>query len=286
MDKKFEEMIEELVGGYRTRCPEDAKLLEDAVKSGDTVSMYSTLLKNANQPLLSRNEKLLHFTRLFYYIGYCIKYDNGIPMLKVLSDWIDNNNNKRKVTNAVMSLSNLFQVLIEKHVDIKILADYIYEREMIEYATDEERKSTGVLKRILERKKVTQNEEIYAKPNTMDTSKEKQHPKKETASKPKLQNGYSSKEWCTILYFSDYLEKNETEYDTDIVKSFHAKHKLPFAETAFLQNFKEVKRHIDKSEKQAVKLIKKIIPYFSKDKSAQNYAENQLSIIMDDLDRK
>jgi hypothetical protein len=115
---------------------------------------------------------------------------------------------------------------------------------------------------------------------------EQSQPEKKTKSNQKLKDGYSSKEWCTILYFTDYLEKHDTDYDTDVAKSFHAKHKLPFAETSFLQNFKDVKRHIEKSEKQAVRLIEKIIPYFSQDKAVSEYAENQLSIILDDLERK
>jgi hypothetical protein len=110
-------------------------------------------------------------------------------------------------------------------------------------------------------------------------------PEKKTTSNNKF-NGYSSKEWCTIIYFTDFSERNDVDYNTNIIKSFHAKHKLPFAETSFLQNFKEVKRHIEKSEKQAIKLIEKIIPYFSNKKERQEFIENQLSIIKDDIDRK
>lgn len=151
METDLDKMLQELVHGYRTKCTEDAKLLEEAVEAGEAVFLYPSLFKNANQPALSTNEKLLHSIRLFYFMGYCMIYNNGIPMLEVLSDWIDNDE-KRKVINAVKSQSNLFDVLIEQGVDIKILADYIDEREMIEYATDEEKKSTGVLKRILNRK--------------------------------------------------------------------------------------------------------------------------------------
>ena len=154
MDAGFDKMLQELVYGYRTKYSEDAKLLEDAVEAGDSISMYSTLFENANQPSLSTNEKLLHSTRLFYFMGYCMKYNTGIPMLEVLSDWIDNKE-KRKVINAVKSQANLLDVLIEQGVDIKILADFIDEREMIEYAIDEEKKSTGILKRILRRKQAS-----------------------------------------------------------------------------------------------------------------------------------
>ena len=79
---------------------------------------------------------------------------------------------------------------------------------------------------------------------------------------PTIYQFISAQDRVGSIYFTDYLEKHDTDYDTDVAKSFHAKHKLPFAETSFLQNFKDVKRHIEKSEKQAVRLIEKIIPYF------------------------
>lgn len=152
MDTDFDKMLQDLVNGYRTKCVEDAKLLEKAVEAGNAVLMYPTLFENVNLPSISINEKLLHSARFFYFMGYCMKYNNGIPIIEVISDWIDNDE-KRKVINAVKSQTNLIEVLIEKGVDIKVLADYIDEREIIEYAIGEEKKSTGVLKRLLDRKK-------------------------------------------------------------------------------------------------------------------------------------
>lgn len=152
MNTDFDKMLQELVHGYRTKCSEDAKLLEEAIEAGEAIPMYSTLFQNANQPSLSTNEKLLHSTRLFYFMGYCIEYNNGIPMLEVLSDCIDNEG-KRKVINAVKSEANLIEVMIEEGVDINILSEYIEEKEIFEYATGEEKKSTGVLKRLLKQKK-------------------------------------------------------------------------------------------------------------------------------------
>jgi hypothetical protein len=160
-------MLQELVHGYRTKCSKDAKLLEDAIEAGEAISMYSKLFQDANQPSLSTNEKLLHSTRLFYFMGYCMKYNNGIPMLEVLSDWIDNDE-KRKVLNAVKSQSNLFDVLIEQGIDINILAEYIDEREITEYAINEEKKSTGVFKRILEHKKSSIKKEPKTIPSLLE----------------------------------------------------------------------------------------------------------------------
>lgn len=282
MNTDFDKMLQELIYGYRTKCTEDAKILGDAIEAGEAVSMYSTLFENCNQPSLSTNEKLLHSTRLFYFMGYCMNYNNGIPMLEVLSDWIDNDE-KRKVINAVKSQTNLFEVLIEQGADIKTLADYIDEREIIEYAINEEKKSTGVLKRILERKKGNKNEGVHSKSITLNTIKESD---KKPVTNQKQKDGFNSKEWCAILYFTDYGERKETDYDTDLVKSFHSKHKLPFGETTFIQNFKDVKRHIEKSEKPAIRLINKILPYFSNNRTVLEYAKNQLSIITDDLERE
>ena len=185
MDTDFDKILQELVYKYRTKYSEDAKLLEDTIEAGDAILMYSTLIENANQPSLSTNGKIMHSVRIFYFMGYCMKYNNGIPMLEVLSDWIDNDE-KRKVINAVKSQSNLFDVLIEQGVDIKILADYIYGREMIEFAIDEEKKSTGVLKRILERKQLALKNPI---PQPLQTIL------------PKA--SLSVPDWCIIFYYLD-----------------------------------------------------------------------------------
>ena len=142
----FNKMLQELIYGYRTKCSNDAKLLEDAVEAGDAVLLYPRLFENTNQASLPTNEKMLHSIRFFYFISYCLKYNNGIPLIEVISDWIDNKE-KRIVINAVKSQANLFDFLIEQGIDINILADYIEDKEMIEYATDEVKKSTGVLKK-------------------------------------------------------------------------------------------------------------------------------------------
>lgn len=99
-------------------------------------------------------------------------------------------------------------------------------------------------------------------------------------------DGYQSKEWCAICYFSDYLDKDESKTDTSIIKAFHHKHDLPFAVTTFIANFRIVKRHIINSEKQAVRLIKNILPHFSEDEKMRETIENELSIINDDLERR
>ncbi|NQU51021.1 MAG: hypothetical protein HQ522_00625, partial [Bacteroidetes bacterium] len=231
MDSEIDKTIQKVIHGYRTKCADDAKLLEEAIKEGDAVSMYATLMKNFNLPSISTEEKLLHSTRLFYFMGCCLEYNDGIPMLEVLSDWIDNSE-KRKAINAVKSQATLCEFLVEKGVDITILADYVAEKEMIEYVLDEEKKSTGVLKRILERKQMTAKQVETPKPNQ------------------KQKDGYSAKEWCTILYYSDYkVLRGSEKYDTEIIKSFHTKNELAYALTSFIRNFKVVKSHIEKSEK-------------------------------------
>lgn len=148
MEKDFEAMLQEMVHGYRTECPSDAKMIEEAVEGGEADVLSTILFENANLQSLTTNEKLLHSVRLFYFLGYCLKYNNGIPMIELLSNWIDNAE-KRKVENSVKSQTILFDFLLKKDIDIKILADYIAEKEIIEYALGENKKSTGVLKRLL-----------------------------------------------------------------------------------------------------------------------------------------
>lgn len=114
-------------------------------------------------------------------------------------------------------------------------------------------------------------------------------PKKSVDSKNKTRinkDVYSSKEWCVICYYSNFSDKKGHEYNTDVIKAFHAKHKVPYALTTFIANFNKVKRHIEVSEKQAIKLIEKILPHFSKNKSIKEHIESQLHIIKDDVDRQ
>jgi hypothetical protein len=98
-------------------------------------------------------------------------------------------------------------------------------------------------------------------------------------------DGYNSKEWCAILYYSDYSEKTYSDKDTDIVEAFRLKHDLPFAKTSFLTNFKAVKKQIEGSEKPSIRILENILPYF-KNKNDSELIENELSIIKDTIDRQ
>lgn len=102
----------------------------------------------------------------------------------------------------------------------------------------------------------------------------------------KTKDGYGAKEWCTILYFTAYQNRKETDFDTHIVEDFHSEKQLPFAKKSFLANWKIVKKHILKSELQAIKLIETVLPYFNNDVKAKYELEDELSKIKDDLSRK
>lgn len=247
MDSKNEKILQKLIYIYHTKCASEAKILREAVEEGDVVSMYTTLIRNTKLPSELKSKNLLHFLRLTYFMNYCLNYDNGIPFIEILSDTIDHGK-RQKVVNAVKSQKTLIDFLIVKGADFGNLIDKIAEKETIEYAIDENKKSTGVLKRIFDRQKGTQKET-----------------KTKILKGTKIQKaGYSSRDWCTILYYSDYSQRQITEFDINIVKSFHKKQDLPFAITTFNQNFKEVKRHIEKSEMPAVRLINNILPFFLK----------------------
>ena len=148
MDSKNEKILQELIQFYHTKCASDAKILREVVEEGDAVSMYATLLTNLKLPFEWTSEKLLHSARFFYFLGYCLKYNDGIPIIEILNASIDNSK-KDKVINAVKSQKSLLYFLISKAVDKVKLEDYVAEREIIEYAIDENSKSTGVLKQLL-----------------------------------------------------------------------------------------------------------------------------------------
>ena len=271
MDSENKKILNDLLSVYQTECANEAKTFRNGIESGETVSMYSLLIKNIQRSNISVNDKLFHSLKLIYFLNYCLNYDNGIPFIEILNSMIDNSE-KQIVVNAVQSQKTLINFLSEQGIDLDILRDYVDNKEIVEYAIDTNKKSTGVLQRILARKQENKSE---IDQSNIESENSKKH-----------KDGYNSKEWCTILYFSDYANKQLNQYDTEIIKAFHIDQELPFAVTTFIQNFKTVKKHIEKNEAPAVRLINKILPYFSKDKKNKKYIENQLSIINDEIDRK
>lgn len=148
MDSTDNKILQEFIHFYHTKCADDAKILREAVEKGEAISMYFTLSKNWKLSSESFSEKLLHGARFFYFLGYCLKYNDGIPIIEILNHSIDNGK-KDKVINAVKSQKTILDFLISKGVDKVKLEEYVAEREIIEYAIDENKKSTGVLKRLL-----------------------------------------------------------------------------------------------------------------------------------------
>jgi len=266
MNELDEKTLQKLFRTYVAKFPNDAELIRRTIKEGDAVSLYLSLSANLVIPIENDSLRLFHNTRLFYFLSYCLKYNNGIPLFEILNHIIDTSPDA-KILNALKSHKTLINFLISQNVDLKRLKDYMFEKETTEIALGKKLKSTEVLQRIL--------------------SKIEDAPKDKTGDKTQneLYKGYNAKQWCTILYFSDYSNKQPNDYDTELIKAFHKKHKLPFMIISFQQNFKIIKSQIEQSHKSVPKNIEKILPFFSKDKDTTQYIKNQLNVIKDDISR-
>jgi hypothetical protein len=158
MDSQNEKTLQNLIRYYATKCRDDAQMLRKAVEDGEANLYYPYLLKNLAQFKVTP-EKLVHCARYFYFLGYCLKHNNGIPFIEIFNNAIDNSK-RDKVINAVKSQKTLIDFLVSKGVDKADLEEYVAEKEIIEYAIDENNKSTGVLKRLLARKQIKRKEAI------------------------------------------------------------------------------------------------------------------------------
>jgi hypothetical protein len=72
MEDQSEKMLQEFISFYKNKCHEDIKVLEEAVKKGNAVSMYSVLFKNlgkASDSTVPISEKLVHSARYSYFLG-------------------------------------------------------------------------------------------------------------------------------------------------------------------------------------------------------------------------
>lgn len=273
MDVDFDKKLQELVHRYRTQCPEDAKILEKIVEKGDAAKMNYTLFEKAGQTSIPKSERLFYIARYSYFLGYCMEYNNGIPMLEILSEWIDNGE-KRKISNAVKSQKNYFSRLIEQGVNIDVLADYIQEMDMIEYANEEEKKSTGVLKRILERKRLTTT-------------------KQETKAKQVL----SVPDWCIIFYYLDDAGKQQgAKIDRIIrfIKENNIRNSNGELTTkgSFKTQYYEISHRINGTENsKGEKLppmpperIENILHFLKKNKKALQSAKNDIVYLLDEIE--
>ena len=209
MDSENEKTLQELIHFYCTKFPDDAKILREGVADGEASSIFPTLLEKISPPFRPTSEKLFHSARLFYFLGYCLDSNNGIPFIEILNNTIDNSK-RDKVINAVKSQKTLIDFLVRKGVDKADLEEYVAEKETIEYAIDENNKSTGVLKLILARKQITENEALVNSSASNENISQNK--------KPQVKE---------ILPFFKHLLHNEQEKLADLCISIFNKNKSP-----------------------------------------------------------
>lgn len=236
MDSINEERLQGLIKFYQSDCSSDAKILENAVEEGRAVSMFTTLLRDTELTSDSTAGKLLKLARLFYFLGYCMDYQNGIPFIEIFSAIIDKGE-RPKVRNAVMSQKIIVDFLFNRGVDLECLEDYIADKELVEFAMDEDNKSTGVLKRIIARKME----------NMHNTTKE---------------HGFSALEWATIFYYADctkLLPEGRTVKER--CEKFMNKHSINTTFTNFKTKYYTAKRRINKNNDYPIAKLESLIPF-------------------------
>jgi len=277
MEDQGEKILHQFIHFYKCNCREDIKVLEEAVEKGSAVSMYSILFKNmskASDPTVPISDKLVHSARYFYFLGYCMNYNNGIPMLEIVNEWIDNGE-KKKVINAVNSQKTLLTFLKEKGVNLNEIAEYIDDKEIKEFAIDEEKKSTGVLKRILDKIQVNQTEKEV---NQSDINQIKDK------IGYKAENNLSVSDWSIIFYYLDEAGLKEGRKIDRIEKFIKDNNILsPFGRLTTKTNFKkeyhEIENRINlKNNKKPIssERIEKILPHLKNNKKALQSAKSDI----------
>ena len=281
MEDQGEKILHQFIQYYKNNCREDVRVLEEAVEKGSAVSMYSVLFKNmgkASDPTVPISDKLVHSARYFYFLGYCMHYNNGIPMLEIVNEWIDNGK-KKKVINAVTSQKNLLTFLKVKGINLEQIAEYIDDKEIKEYAIDEEKKSTGVLKRLLDKVKVTQTEK------TDNQSDGKQI---DTIGYG-TENNLSVTDWAIIFYYHDESGAKEGNKIDRIAKfiydnNIRNRNGILTTKASLKKEYHLIIKRINKLESESgehipslsPKRIEKILPHLKNNKKALQNAKNDI----------
>ena len=223
MDSENENVLQDLIHIYRTSCPDDAKVLRNAVEDGKVVVMMNILFKNLKTTSEPTSEDLLHGMRFAYFLNYCMKYNNGIPLIEIFNDIIDIGKGIR-VSNAVISQKNLIEDLLKKGVNLEIFKDYVDEKEIIEFVNGMQKKSTKALKLRLN------SNAIQNKALSESSKQQEQHsiPEKEQTKSDKLKS-----ELTKYSFFELPLVKQiSTDNQAKLVELISSK-KIPYAIAMF-----------------------------------------------------
>ncbi len=153
MDNNFINALGQLLKIYIVNYPEDIKTLTNIIKSGNYIEEYKKLHINLKSKTESISKRAFNYARFIFFLGYCLKFNNGVPLIEIINTYIDNGSNKEEICNAVRSQKTILDFLNKNQPIFDALKDYADEKDIIEYAIEEQKKSTGVLKRNLERVK-------------------------------------------------------------------------------------------------------------------------------------
>ncbi|PKO95491.1 MAG: hypothetical protein CVU12_09715 [Bacteroidetes bacterium HGW-Bacteroidetes-7] len=144
MNINKDKLIEDLINFYVNKLPKDAEILRNAIIKGDAINMFNFLLEKYKKPSKTQSEKLLYGARLFYFIGFSINYNNGLPLIEIINDSIDTGS-KEVIINAVNSQYTIIEFLAAKGLDINFFKDYAHRKDITEIAIDDKKKSTEIL---------------------------------------------------------------------------------------------------------------------------------------------
>lgn len=186
-----------------------AKEIRDIVDSGKHPEYFLKLTKQ--KPRNKDQYRGQNFMTV-YLLYYCLNTDNGKPLIKLFVGIFDTKETTSDfIENTYNSLTNLIDYLDEK--DNSILSQlkqvYDYQRD-IDYLKDNTRKSTEILRRIIERM------ELKAKENSTEAIT----PEQSTKQKPELNEAlilFSSPEIFENLH--DEIEAQKTITKDEIFES-------------------------------------------------------------------
>ncbi len=145
-------ILHKLMCIYRAKNMDDAKMLREAAFKDDFVSMKAILEDNIRTSK-SNADKLWNSVRYTYFYGYCKKYHKGICFLELIGEKIDCKE-RDVVIGAIKAQKELVKLLISQGFDLAQLENYLDGKEDVEFVLDEATKSTGLLRRMIDRRLV------------------------------------------------------------------------------------------------------------------------------------
>lgn len=153
MDLENKDLLEDLLAFFLENYPDDARIIRDAVKQDKSSEMFEALLNQYRMSTKNKSDVLLLGAKMRYFLNYCCNYDNGIPLVEIMTYSIDNDKGEIFL-NACKSQGITLEYLIGKGVNINVFKKLLIDKEINELATGERKKSTTILSKNIERVKL------------------------------------------------------------------------------------------------------------------------------------